>query len=381
MNVFLPWLNKIKSNFNYASTKSNHFGYDGLKMKLGLQKKNLAGLDISSNSVKLLVLSKQQATYQVEIFDIEPLPKGAMIEKEIKDIQTVSEVIQKLLARSPIKIQEAAVAVADASVITKIIPVEKKLSEIEIEAQILLEAERHIPYPLEEIRFDFEILGDSTEKGYVDVLLAASRAETVDQYLHAVNRAGLNLKIVDVESYALLRACQLIIDHIPNKSPEHLQAVFDIGSTRSVFTVVKQQKPIFTRSDAFGGHRLCEQIAQSLMISMTEAENLLKQKNWVEKVDAQVLQNHLQDIVENLRRELQFFTSATHYDDVHHIILAGGASQIPGLSEKVTHVIKIPAVVANPFLMMSFSKFIEPKTLLQNAAAFMQTCGLALRSF
>ncbi len=345
------------------------------------QKAWFAGLDISSSSIKLLIMSQKHGRYCVEAFDSEALPENAMFEKEIKNPALVAEVIQKLLQRCPVKVKNASVAVADSSVITKIIPMDKSLSESEIEGQILIEAERHIPYPIEEVRFDFEVLDESTEANLVDVLIAAARLETVDHYISAVTQAGLQLKVVDVESYALLRACKIIISQFQDTQSDNLTAVFDIGANRSVLTVVKNETPIFTRGDSFGGNKLVELVSQTLNISKAEAEKTIKMPNWNAHVGTKIIHDYMHDMVENIRRELQFFFSATQYDNVNLIILAGGSARLPGLAEKISELLAIKTLVANPFSSMIFGKHVNSELLLQNAPAFMQTCGLALRSF
>lgn len=341
----------------------------------------LAGLDISSTSVKLLVLSRHQKKYHVENFDIEPLPFGAMSEKEIKKPELVAEAIKKLKTRSKLNFNYAAVAVADASVITKIVQMDEAMTESEIEAQILYEAEKYIPYPIEEVRLDFEVMDENHDNGQVDVLLAASRSETVDQYLNAAALAGIELKVVDIESHALLRACQLEIDRIETIKPDSLVAIYDIGSTRSVMSVVRNEKPLFTRSDAFGGARLEKYIGEYYQKNAQEVEDMMKKPNWIATIDPSIISMFSSDVVETIRRELQYFSSVTHYDDINYLLLAGGASKLPDLATKIRENLNISAYVANPFQYMTFSKDIPKDKLLENAPAYMQTCGLALRGF
>lgn len=341
----------------------------------------LAGLDISSASVKLLVLSKSLRGYVVENFDVEPLPPEAMNEKEIKDPVIVGEAIRKIKDRSPIYFQHAAVAVADASVITKVIQMDKRLSENEMEAQILYEAERHIPYPIEEVRIDFQIIGDSQEAGQVDVMIAASRTETVDQYINAISAGGLQLRVVDIESHALQRACQLEIDRLTNKNSGDLVAIFDIGTNRSVLTMVRDQRTLFTRSDAFGGHILIRYIMDAYQKTRTEVETWMKQADWHTQIDPEIFEMFTRDIIETIRRELQYFSSATHYDEIQFIMLAGGAANTSHIVERIQESIQKPTSVANPFRQMHFSKYVNSSKLIQSAPAFLQTCGLALRSF
>ncbi|MEE9343760.1 MAG: type IV pilus assembly protein PilM, partial [Gammaproteobacteria bacterium] len=174
------------------------------------------GLDISSTSVKLVELSLQNGRYRVESFAVEPLPPNSVVEKSINDIDAIGEAVQRVVKRAKAKSKHAAVAVAGSSVITKTIPMPANLSETELEDQIELEADQYVPYPLEEVSLDFEVIGQTVNNpDTIDVLLAACRTETVDMRTAAIESGGLSAKIVDIEAYATENAFQLLVDQIP----------------------------------------------------------------------------------------------------------------------------------------------------------------------
>ncbi len=171
----------------------------------------LVGVDISSTAVKLLQLSQSGGRYRVEHYAVEPLPPNAVVEKNIVEVEAVGEAIKRAVQRSGLKTKFAAAAVAGSAVITKVIQMPADLSEEDLEDQIQLEANQYIPYPIEEVSLDFEVLGpvkDNPES--VNILLAASRTENVDLRVAALEMGGLTAKMVDVEAFAMENAYQLI---------------------------------------------------------------------------------------------------------------------------------------------------------------------------
>ncbi|HRF55006.1 MAG TPA: type IV pilus assembly protein PilM, partial [Aquimonas sp.] len=164
----------------------------------------LIGVDISSTAVKLLQLSQSGARYRVEHYAVEPLPPNAVVEKNIVEVEAVGEAIKRALNRSGAKTRFASAAVAGSAVITKVIPMQADLNDDELEDQIQVEAAQYIPYPIEEVSLDFEVLGpvrDNPEM--IQVLLAASRTENVELRTAALDLGGLTAKVVDVEAFVM----------------------------------------------------------------------------------------------------------------------------------------------------------------------------------
>ena len=181
----------------------------------------LLGLDISSTAVKLLELSQHSSRagvrYRVESYAVEPLPSTAVVEKNIADVDAVGKAIRNVVRKAGTRNKRAAVAVSGSAVITKLISMPAALSDREMESQIQLEADQYIPYPLEEVNIDFQVLGASDKSSeLVDVLLAASRSENVDDRVAALELAGLSCEIVDVEAYAMETACTCLLYTSPS---------------------------------------------------------------------------------------------------------------------------------------------------------------------
>jgi len=348
-----------------------------------LSKKNtsLLGLDISSTSVKLLELSLQGERYRVESYGVEPLPQNAVVEKNIADVEGVGEAIIRLIAKAKPKTKNVAVAVSGSAVITKTIEMDADLSDDERESQIRLEADQYIPYPLEEISLDFEVIGPSTTNPErVSVLLAASRTENIELRTDALVIANLTAKIVDVGAYAMERAFDLLVDSLPC-GRDGTVAIIDIGASMTTLSVVNDGKIIYTREQMFGGKQLTEEIQRRYGLSFEEAGRLKKEGGLPDDYEVEVLRPFKDAVVQQVTRSLQFFFSSSQYNDVDHILLAGGTASISGLADVVQEKLGTAVSVANPFVHMSFAPQINAAAISNDAPSLMIACGLALRSF
>lgn len=346
------------------------------------RKTPLVGIDVSSTSVKLLELSKTGSGYRVEHYAVEPLPPNAISEKSISDVDAVGETIKKALKRSGAKTKACALAVASSAVITKVITMPASLKDDDMEGQVQLEADQYIPYALEEVNLDFDVLGPTEgNPETVDVLLAASRSENVDMRVGAAEFAGLTPKVVDVEAYAVESAFNLLGDQMPEEIREKTVCVVDIGATMMGLNVIIDQKMIYTREQSFGGKQLTEEIMNRYGLSYEEAGLAKKEGNLPENYVSELLEPFKESVVQQLNRLLQFFYSSTQHSMVDHIIMAGGCASIPGIDELVDTRLGISASIANPFGKTSLSTRINPQQLSNDAPALLIACGLALRGF
>ncbi len=344
------------------------------------------GLDISTTTVKLLELSKtngrSDVRYRVEAYAVEPLPPNAVVEKNIASVEAVGEAIQNVLRRSGSRAKRAVVAVSGSAVITKIIPMPASLSDMEMETQIELEADQYIPYPLEEVNLDFEVQGPSEKNPeMVDVLLAASRSENVDDRVAALDLAGLAAAVVDVEAYAMETACSQLADQLPDQGKDKVVAIADIGATTTTLNVLHDNRIIYTREQNFGGLQLTEEIQRRYGLSREEAGMAKRQGGLPDNYVPEVLEPFKEAVAQQVSRSLQFFYSSSTYNRVDQIVLAGGCASIPGLDEMIEEKIGTAATIANPFASMSVSSRVKPQALSNDAPSLMIACGLALRSF
>ena len=339
------------------------------------------GLDISSTTVKLLELSYTGDRYRVESYAVSSLPQDAVIEKTVNDVDGVANAIRSVVAQSRTKLKTVAAAVAGSSVITKMIDMPEGLNEDDMETQLTLEADQYIPYPLEEVSIDFEVQGVSPERdGQVEVLLAACRRETIDTRVEAIEGAEMSARIVDVEAYAMERAFSLI-QHQLALDADSTVAVVDIGATMTTLSVLNNGQTIYTREQLFGGKQLTDEIMRRYGLPLEEAGLAKKQGGLPDDYEPEVLEPFKDAVVQQVARSLQFFFSSSQYNDVDHIILAGGVSSMEGLAELVQEKLGTPSTVANPFADMAISSRVNAVALSSDAPAMMIACGLALRSF
>jgi type IV pilus assembly protein PilM len=342
----------------------------------------LLGLDISSTSVKLLELSRKGASYRVESYAVEPLPANAMNEKTLQDVEAVGEAIRRAVRKSGTKAKHAAVAVAGSAVITKVITMPAGLRAGEMESQIQVEADQYIPYPLDEINLDFEVIGPSEKNpNTVDVLLAASKSENVEDRSAAIKIGGLQAKIVDIEPYTIEHAFGLLGDRLEDAGEQKIVAVLDIGATMTSLTVMFDQRLIYTREQAFGGKQLTEEIMRRYGLSYEDAGRVKREGGLPENYEPEVLEPFKLTVAQQVSRFLQFFYSSGNYDYVDQIVLAGGCACIPGIEEFIESHIQVPTSVANPFHNMSVASRVNRQRLNADAPALMIACGLALRGF
>ena len=346
---------------------------------IGRKQAPMLGVDISSTSVKLLELSRSGGRYRVESYAVEPLPPNSVVEKNITDAELVGEAIGRAVKKSGTRTRTAACAVAGSAVITKIISMPANLSEDEMEGQIQIEADQYIPYPLEEISLDFEVLSPSeTDPDRVDVLLAASRSDNVDIRIAALEVGGLQAKVVDVEAFALENAVSLIMDGI--NSP-HVVAVMDVGATTSTLSVLENRSIVYTREQLFGGRQLTDEIQRRYGLSYEEAGLAKRQGGLPDNYEPEVLQPFRESMAQEVNRALQFFFSSSQVGAVDHVIVAGGCASIPGIDELIREKIDTPVTLANPFENMSVASRVRADALANDAPAMMIACGLSLRSF
>jgi type IV pilus assembly protein PilM len=309
------------------------------------------------------------------------LPQDAVIEKSVNDVDGVANAIRTVVAQSRTKLKNVAAAVAGSSVITKMIDMPEGLSEDEMEMQLTLEADQYIPYPLEEVAIDFEIQGASPERdNQVEVLLAACRRETIEARVEAIEGSELTPRIMDVEAYAMERAFSVVQSQLA-LDDDSTVAVVDIGATMTTLSVLHNGQTIYTREQLFGGKQLTDEIMRRYGLPLEEAGLAKKQGGLPDDYEPEVLEPFKDAVVQQVARSLQFFFSSSQYNDVDHIILAGGVSSMEGLEELVQEKLGTPTSVANPFGQMSISSRVNAVALSGDAPAMMIACGLALRSF
>ncbi|MEK7734333.1 MAG: type IV pilus assembly protein PilM, partial [Pseudomonadota bacterium] len=234
----------------------------------------------------------------------------------------------------------------------------------------------------DEVNLDFCVLGASeSNPEEVDVLMAACRKEVVDDYLAVIQTSGLIPSVVDIETYAMESAYGLLAAHMPGGGLEKTLAMLDVGATTTNINVVHNNRSVYTRDHVFGGRQLTEEIQRRYGLSYEEAGLAKKQGGLPDNYQTDVLRPFMEAMCQEIMRALQFFYSASPFNSVDQIVMAGGCAQIAGIDELVAARIGVPAIVANPFASMSLNSRIKPQLLSNDAPSLMICTGLALRSF
>ncbi|GAB3262953.1 pilus assembly protein PilM [Chitinimonas naiadis] len=342
----------------------------------------LIGVDISTSAIKMVELSEAGKHLTIERYVIEPLPKEAVVDGNIANLELVGEAVKRAWRMLGSRVKNTALALPAAAVITKKITVPAGQTEIELEMQVETEANQYIPFALDEVNLDFQVVGPSlATPDEVEVLIAASRKEKVEDRVAAVETAGLKALVMDVESFATQAAYELIERQLPNNGEGQTVAIVDIGAAMMHINVLRDGQQIYAREQAFGGNQLTQDIQRKFSLSAEEAEAAKRNGGLPDNYEPEVLQPFMDSLAMEIARALQFFFTSTQYNSVDHILLAGGCSVIPGLDEVVASRTQVSTMIANPFLNMTQSSRIKTRQLLLDAPSLLIACGLALRRF
>ena len=345
--------------------------------------RSLIGLDISSSSVKMVELASDgKSGYRVERYTIEVLPRDAVADGNIVNLEAAAEAVRRAWKKLASSTRQVAIALPASHVITKKIIVAAGQREEELEVQVESEANQYIPFALEEVNLDFQVVGPApSSPDEIEVLIAASRKEKVEDRVAVVESAGLKPVVVDVESYAVLAAFELIEKQLPDGGKGQIIALVDVGAGVMNLTVLRNGQQLYVREQAFGGNQLTQDIARLFGMTFEEAESEKRRNNLPDNYEADLLQPFVESMALEVSRALQFFFTSTQFNQVNHIVLAGGCAVLPGADEAVASRTQINTIIANPFADMVLSDRVRAKSLLADASSLMAACGLALRRF
>ncbi|WP_196869518.1 pilus assembly protein PilM [Polaromonas sp. CG_9.11] len=347
------------------------------------QQPPLLGVDISSSSVTLVELSRNSVGRLVlERCAIEPLDVGWVTDGNIEKFDEVANVLRRVVKKSGTRTRNVAMALPPSAVISKKIILPGGLSDAELEIQVESEANKYIPFSLDEVSLDFCLLGPSaTSSGDVEVLIAASRKEKVQDRQGLAEAAGLKPIVVDVESYASRLATARLIENMPNKGVDTMVALFEIGSVTTSMQVIRNDEVLYERDQAFGGAQLTQLIVRQYGFSLEEAETKKRGGELPEDYALGVLKPFVESMTQEISRALQFFFTSTPYNRVDYVMLAGGSSSLGGLTESVTEQTAFACQMVNPFDGMEIGSGVMENKMRREASSYLTACGLALRRF
>jgi len=343
----------------------------------------LIGADLSSSAIKMIELAETSPKrYRLERYAIEPLPKESVVDGNLNNLEAVGEALKRCHKRLGSSIKNVALALPNAAVISKKILVPAGQTEEELEIQVETEANQYIPFSLDEVNLDFQVLGAAPNNpDDVEVLIAASRKEKIEDRLAAAELAGLKPTVMDVDLYAAQAAFQLMgIGTSENDRDENV-AIVDVGATMLTVNVLRNGQSIYLREQPFGGNELTQEVQNRFGLSLEEAESAKRDGGLPGEYETELLQPFIDRMGLEIARSLHFFFSSTPYSQVNQIVLSGGCAAIPNVETAVAKRTQVPTSIANPFTRMDVSPKIKVKSLTQDAPSLVVACGLALRRF
>lgn len=354
-----------------------------INVLLGKGNAPLVGIDISTSSVRLVELAEAgKDGLRLERYAAEPLPRGAVVDGNIENMDQVVEAVRRVWKKSGTRAKLVALGMPPASVITKKIILPAGMSEDQLEVQVESEASQYIPFALDEVSLDFDVIGPvANSPDDIEVMLAASRREKVEDRVAIAEASGLKASVMDIESYAARSALDRVMALQPDAGAGQVVALFQIGAQVTHISVMLDGVTIYEREQPFGGNSLTQDIVRSFGLAYDEAESKKKSGDLPENYGPELLNPFLESAALEVTRAIQFFYTSTPYTRVDQIYLAGGCALIPGLLDIIASRTKINTAVISPFKGMQLGPGVRESQLRADAPAYLVACGLALRRF
>lgn len=341
----------------------------------------IIGLDIGSSAVKVLQMTKSNDKIRVDCFAMQPLEPGVILEKNIVDKDKVVSAIKEAMQKAGIKSQKVCAAISNSVAITKVVKMASGMTDKEIGSEIELESGKIIPYPINEINLDYRVLGPVPNmENMINVLVVATKTDNIDNIASIVIDAGLTPAAIDIDSYAIARAFELVAKKLPGHGQDKVIAIFDIGATMTTLTVLNNLQIVHMREQTFGSQQLVDEVQNIYGLTYEEALLAMRYENLPKDYYREVLDPFKQNITQQISRAAQFFISGGEYSIIDYIFLTGGCSTIFGLEKNIQDKLQIKTFVANPFDDMVLNSNINKEEFKSSTARLMKCCGLALRN-
>lgn len=336
-------------------------------MRLLKASKELIGIDITSRAVKLLELKKRPDFYQVESFAIHPLPEGAVDEQRINNITDVSNSLNHAIHQAKPTTRKAVVAIPASAAITKRLTFPIALNEQEIEERIVVDSDQHIPFPFNEVAFDFTCLGPVPLAPHLQqVMLVACRQQDIWQMTEALDRAGLEPVAVDVNTFAIERGFAAMRTPLPVDTAAGVGLV-DIDAHKNALHVIHNGRIVYSRTNTVDGEPL------------TKAIQAKTHGDLPDDFPDTLLNPFLETLAQHIARALQLYYASARPPEVTHLVLTGGASAIPGLAAYLAKATTLTVTLANPLQHMQINKRLDRQALTRDLPALLTASGLAMR--
>ena len=344
-------------------------------------KANLVGVDIGHSSVKVCQLKESKRGFQLVHFGMIALPQDAIVDSAIMDAGAVTDRINELMHNQKIKAKEAAISLSGHQVILRKIPLPVMTRE-ELDESIRWEAEQYIPFDIDEVNIDVEILNEHNDQGQMDVLLVAAKKDMINEYTSVIQDAGLATTVVDVDAFSLQNAFEANFDLPVGETV----ALINVGASIVNINIIQSRISAFTRDITQGGNQYTEEIQKQLNVSYDEAEAL--KIGGVGEVDAvvpqeveRVMQQVSETIAADVQRSLDFYGATAADSTIHRIYLAGGCAKVPALARSIQAKTGVAVEEINPFKQLDTTdKQLDPEFLRRVAPMATISVGLALRT-
>lgn len=336
----------------------------------------MLGVDFGTHSVKGVILAGRAGKFAIEGAADGPMPKGVLVDYQLQDIEKVGHVLKGLKRSLPGAGQFAATAVTGSNVISKVLLLDAGLSDSELNAQVMQEAEQLIPFPLDEISLDYEVLGPSSnDPERNEVLLSAARTESISGRVSALAEAGFVTRVVDVGAHALGRAVVTCYPQLLESSKA--TAIVDIGASALTFASMVRGEVIYSRLQNFGGDQYTQALSSFYGMTLDEAEHAKQTRQLPAGHEMDVTEPHMATLLQHIKRNTQLFCSSSGFREISELVLTGGASLVPGLPAYLARELEIEVRHPNPFSEFGH----DDVKALGHGARYMTAFGLALRSF
>ena len=352
------------------------------------RKQLLVGIDIGTHSIKVVKLKPKGRSYQLLNFGIMPLRPEVVVDSAMMDESAVVEAIRNLIRMEKITTKDVATAISGQSVIVKRIRV-PRMTQKELTESIRWEAEQHIPFEINDVELDFQILpsisiDDEAERGstasnQMDVLLVAARKTKIQDHAALLTSAGLHPVVMDIDVFALENEFETTQSREPG-----VTALVDIGASTMNINILKNGLTLFQRDIAIGGNRYTAAIQKKFGINYDQAEALKMGVGFTEtRNQEQILQLMAavsDEMSEEIQRSFEFFRTTTADEEIDRMVMSGGCAKIRGLDRFLSHHLGLPVTVADPFRGIYYNeKFFDPEYLRDMAPVAAVSMGLALR--
>ena len=348
-------------------------------MQFLTRQKPLVGLDIGSSSVKAVELRRIKKGYEVVNAAVEPLATDTVVDGAIMDALSVSDSISRIFSERKIRTKFVATSVSGHSVIVKKISL-PLMNEEELEESIQWEAEQHIPFDIQDVNLDYQLLNPASPSSTTDVLLVAVKKDKILNHTNVITQAGRSPLVVDIDAFAVQNAFDVNYTPASNTTV----ALLNIGASIMNIVVTKGGTPLFTRDVSSGGNQYTDVLQKELNLSFEEAEQI-KMGKTIEGVPSESVPSLLQSISEVLLLEIQktfdFFRATSIGDQIQRIYVSGGCAKVFGLLDLLQNKFNLSVELLNPFRTLSFGKGLDQKKLEEIAPSMAVAVGLALRSF